>query len=252
LAHLRFADITRDIDLIVFDKDGTLIDFDFTWGQRCRAAVDALIADMPTRESLRHTLLATIGIDASTGRARPESPIVVGTVAEVAIVAATVLHQAGEPWTAATLAAERHVRRIFAVPPTPAEVRGFAAVPPLFKALRAAGVAVAVLTNDDRAGTVATLTDLGLVDELAMIVCADDGHGGKPEPGGLMHIARSLAIPASRVAMVGDAVGDLVTARRAGIALGIGVLSGAAPLSALAPHADAVIDHVGAIGILHA
>jgi hypothetical protein len=42
-----------------------------------------------------------------------------------------------------------------------------------------------------------------------------------------------------------------VAARRAGIALGIGVLSGAALRPALAPYADAIIDHVGAIEIIH-
>jgi HAD superfamily hydrolase (TIGR01549 family) len=251
LARLRFADVVRDIDLIVFDKDGTLIDFDFTWGRRCLAAIDALIAEKPARTAIREKLLLTIGLDPTTRRALPESPVVVGSVGEVVIVAAAVLYQAGESWTEATLSAERHVRRIFAVVPTPDEVRAFSAVAPLFRELREAGVAIGVLTNDDRASTVGTLEHLCLLPLVRGIVCADDPHGVKPEPGGLLHLASSVHVPIDRVAMVGDAIGDLVAAQRAGAALAIGVLSGAAARNQLEPHADAILDHIGQIEVLH-
>lgn len=249
MPSLRIADLTRDIDLVVFDKDGTLIDFDFTWGNRCVEAVDGLIAACSTRAPLRERLLLSIGFDPVSCRALPESPIVVGSVAETAIVAATVLYQAGESWTDATLAAERIVRPVFARVPLPAEVRAFGPVQPLFQALRAAGIAIGVLTNDDRASTIGTLDHLGLAALVSAVVCADDGNGVKPEPDGLIYLARSLEIPLDRVAMVGDAVGDLVTARRAKAALAIGVLSGAADRDRLSPHADVLIDHVGGIEV---
>jgi len=247
LARLSFANLIRDIDLVVFDKDGTLIDFDFTWGPRAVAAVDALIAERSSRIQMRDRLLTSIGVDPATQRARPESPFVVGTLSEVVIVAATVLYQSGESWTDATLSAERHVRRVMALPPSPAEIRAFPAVAPLFAMLRAAGVAVGVLTNDDRNGTMATLDHLGLTHLVSATVCADDGRGVKPEPDGLIHLAHSLSVPIERVAMVGDATGDLVTAKRAGAGLAIGVLSGVAGRARLEAHADVLLDHVGHI-----
>lgn len=250
MTSLRVSDLTRDIDLVVFDKDGTLIDFDFTWANRCLEAIDALIADNPAREALRERLCLTIGLDPVAVSALPESPIVVGSVAETVVVAATVLYQGGETWTNAMLSAEQHVRRIMTRVPQPHEVRAFPPVRPLFEALGRAGIAVGVLTNDERASTLGTLDHLGLSPFLAGVVCADDGHGAKPEIGGLVHLARSLDIPIARVAMVGDAIGDLVTARRAEAGLAIGVLSGAAGREALAPHADAIIDHVGGIEVV--
>jgi HAD superfamily hydrolase (TIGR01549 family) len=250
LAAIRCASLTREIDLVVFDKDGTLIDFDFTWGSRGHAAIDAIVAENAHRASLRTTLLTTIGLDPRSGRALPESPLVVGTLGEVAVVAATVLHQAGEAWSQAIASATHHVRRIMAPPPRPDEVRALAAVEPLFRALQHAGIKIAVLTNDDRFGTIRTLTDLGLMDMLAGVVGADDGHGAKPEPGGLVHLAESTATPMDRVAMVGDSIGDLVTARRAGAALAVGVLSGAASRLQLQPHADVILEHIGHIEVL--
>ena len=250
MARLRFAHRVSEIDLVVFDKDGTLIDFDFTWSRRCYAAVDALITERPERADVREVLLRSIGLDPLTLKALPESPVVVGSVAETAIVAATVLYQTGESWTEATLAAERHVRRILSVVPTPDEIRAFATVEPLFRRLHAAGVAIAVLTNDDRASTIGTLGDLGLLPLISAVGCADDGHGTKPEPHGLIHLAKTQAVPLDRVVMVGDAIGDLVTARRAGAALGVAVLSGVASRERLAPHADVILDDIGQIEVL--
>lgn len=250
MPRLRISDITREIDLVVFDKDGTLIDFDFTWAGRCLEAIDALIAENPARAGLRERLCLTIGLDPVAHRALPESPVVVGSVTETVIVAATVLYQGGETWTQAMLSCERHVRSILARVPEPREVRAFQPVRPLFEALGHAGIAIGVLTNDDRASTVGTLDHLGLSRFLSGIVCGDDGHGAKPDIGGLVYLAQTLAIPLARVAMVGDAIGDLVTARRASAGLAVGVLSGAAGYDTLAPHADAVIDHVGGIEVV--
>ncbi|MDR3495413.1 MAG: HAD family hydrolase [Ancalomicrobiaceae bacterium] len=250
MARLRFADVIRDIDLVVFDKDGTLIDFDFTWSGRCARAVDALMADWPERAPLRPSLLASIGVDPATGRAIPESPLVVGSLAEITIVAATVLYQAGESWTQATSSAERIFRPFFVPAPAAAELRAVGDIAGLFARLRQAGVAIGVLTNDDRLGTEATLVHLGVAHHVTALGCADDHHGPKPEPHGLVALARSLGVPLARVAMVGDAIGDLVTARRAEAALAVAVLSGVAGRHVLAPYADVVIDAVTAIEVV--
>ncbi|MDR3376475.1 MAG: HAD family hydrolase [Ancalomicrobiaceae bacterium] len=250
MARLRFADVIRNIDLVVFDKDGTLIDFDFTWSRRCERAVDALIAERPERAAARSVLLATIGVDPATGRAIAESPLVVGSLAEATIVAATVLYQRGETWTEATSSAERTLKPFFASAPAADELRTLGDVAGLFARLRAAGVAVGVLTNDDRLGTEATLSHLGLARHVTALGCADDRHGAKPEPHGLVALAGAAGVPLARVAMVGDAIGDLVTARRAGAALAVAVLSGVADHTILAPYADVVIDAVTAIEVI--
>jgi phosphoglycolate phosphatase len=61
--------------------------------------------------------------------------------------------------------------------------------------------------------------------------------------------ARSLKTNPSQIAMVGDSVHDLDTARSAG-AVAVAVLSGPAERAALEPHADFVIEHIGALPAL--
>ena len=43
MAELQVGGKTFDIDVVVFDKDGTLIDFHLMWGSRAKEAVDALL-----------------------------------------------------------------------------------------------------------------------------------------------------------------------------------------------------------------
>ena len=59
----------------------------------------------------------------------------------------------------------------------------------------------------------------------------------------MLAFARALGVEPREVAVVGDAVHDLVAARAAG-AVAVGVLSGPTPRELLAPHADALLDSI--------
>ncbi len=62
----------------------------------------------------------------------------------------------------------------------------------------------------------------------------------------ILAFARRLGVPASRVAMVGDARHDLSAAKAAG-AVAIAVLSGPANRDELAPLADHVVEDIAAL-----
>ena len=47
--------------------------------------------------------------------------------------------------------------------------------------------------------------------------------------------------------MVGDTVSDLAMARKAGVALSVGITGGAGSAEELAPHADVLIEDIGEI-----
>jgi phosphoglycolate phosphatase len=49
-----------------------------------------------------------------------------------------------------------------------------------------------------------------------VVIGGDDLPTKKPDPGPLLHAARSLGVPPRRLLMVGDSINDVVAARAAG------------------------------------
>lgn len=95
-------------------------------------------------------------------------------------------------------------------------------------------------TSDDRAPTEATLAGLGVAELVDAVVCADDGLPVKPAPDMVLHVCRTLGVPPSRAAMIGDAPADLIMGRAAGVGLRVGVLSGVGSRRDLEPLANAI------------
>ena len=108
------------------------------------------------------------------------------------------------------------------------------------------GLRLGLATNDSEASARRQIAALGLAHSIEFLAGYDSGHGSKPEPGMIHAFARRLGVPASRIAMVGDARHDLTAARAAG-ALAIAVLSGPASRDDLAPLADHVVEDIAAL-----
>ena len=85
MAAVMFDSICIDVELIVFDKDGTLIDFHHLWSQRAELGVDALIAQIDGNDTLRSNIYKALGYDADLGS------IEAGKLADLVILDANVL-----------------------------------------------------------------------------------------------------------------------------------------------------------------
>ena len=102
------------------------------------------------------------------------------------------------------------------------------------------------MTNDFEAVAHAHLKAAGIHKYFDFIAGYDSGFGIKPDPKPLMAFAEQFSILPDRVAMVGDSTHDLFAAEKAGM-YKIGVLTGLASYSDLAPYSDLVLDNIGKI-----
>jgi phosphoglycolate phosphatase len=229
--------VTPAIRAVLFDKDGTLIDFRATWLPAYEAIVGRLVdAD----EQAADRLLAAGGYDRATGRIDPSSVLAAGTNVEIAALWAGLIGHDDVAALATRVNREfmQHAETSM-VPVTD--------LPALFRGLRQKGLRLGVATNDSEAALRAQILRLQIGELLDFFCGYDSGHGAKPGPGMVEAFARALALPAAAIAVVGDSLHDLDMARAAGAGLTIGVLTGASPRETLAPHADHVIASIAEI-----
>jgi phosphoglycolate phosphatase len=224
--------------LIVFDKDGTLIDFDAMWGGWLAGLAVRLEAQ--TGLSLAAELFEVMAYDPQDGRIDPQGRLAIAPMAELWQESADLLQRRG---LAATVAGET-LAAVWQPPDPVALAHPLADLPALFSRLRQQGVKIAVATSDDRKPALATLAGLGLCDWVDAVVAADDNLAGKPAPDMVLRLCRQLDVPASRTVVVGDTTADLQMGRAAGAGLVVGVLSGVSGGDLLTPYADLVLNSV--------
>jgi phosphoglycolate phosphatase-like HAD superfamily hydrolase len=235
MAQQRILD---NLKLVVFDKDGALIDFHAMWGgwivdlaRRLEAAAGRAVAAR---------LFEAVRFDAATGRVDPGGPLAIASMAELRALTAELLRADGLPPARAEAAAEQ----AWFIPDPAALARPLADLPALFGALRARGMSIAVATTDDRAPTLATLAALGVAALVDALACGDDGYPIKPAPDAILAVCKQLGISPAQAAMVGDTAADMRMGRAAGVGLAVGVLSGVGSADLLGPLADLLLPSV--------
>ncbi len=221
---------------ILFDKDGTLFDFQATWSPWAAAMLGSLADGDQGRQ---RAIARAIGFDQANARFLPESPAIAGTGREVAMLIAPHMPPGQRDVTALEAAIARAAQAVVPVPPVPLR--------PLLTRLSAAGYRLGVATNDHEAVARSHLAEV--LDLFGFVAGFDSGFGAKPEAGMLTAFASACGLAPAQVLMVGDSTHDLIAGRAAGMAT-LAVLTGVAGADDLAPLADVVRPDIGHIPAL--
>jgi phosphoglycolate phosphatase-like HAD superfamily hydrolase len=243
-----------DVSCIVFDKDGTLLDLDFTWGRRTADWIRVLANLAPgDKTQFEHFSLA-IGYDWTKQQILSDGPVAVTTAQKLVTLAAGALYQQSFPWHEAERLALKTIRQTMGLPIHADDVRPVGDVKGTIQRLKDAGLLLAVATGDDRDPTELTLTLLGIADDMALLVCGDDPLPEKPDPAVLFHIESQVGISTKQMLMVGDSVNDMLTGHNAAVAGCIGITGSTGDPLKLATHADVIlpsIEHLTVIESTH-
>lgn len=225
---------TSEIGAILFDKDGTLIDFNQTWFGIIMALAQSAVAG---DETAARDLVTQGGYDWTEQKFVGGSVVAAGTIADLV-----------DLWHPGLSGTERTARIArydgVAVAEGSRRAVGIAQVQPTLQTLRDAGFVLGIATNDSVAGARATASALGLTALFAALIGYDSVARPKPWPDQLALFAQQTGLDASAIAMVGDNSHDLEMAKSAGAGLAIGVLSGNSTRADLAPLADIIVDSI--------
>lgn len=212
---------------ILFDKDGTLFDYNKTWANWSRRFLLHLAKDNADKARV---LGDAVGFDFDASQFREDSILVAHTPHEIAEALLPRL-----PECTLTSILKLMSDMTSEVPQAEATPLG-----PLLEELTSRGLVLGVATNDTEAPTRRHLDEAGIAKAFRMVLACDSGFTPKPAPDMLLAFAECVGVEPGQVLMIGDSAHDIVAARAAGMGA-LAVLTGIAGRSQLEPLADAVL-----------
>lgn len=228
---------------ILFDKDGTLIDFFKVWEPAIAPVTERILqgCDLKPQKALIEKVMTCLGY--TDGKIDPEGAIAWksyrGIAADLKQCLLEVFRRVSEDMLAHRLEREfyREVSEKRNVYP------GFTDLPALFERLQKNGIHIGLATTDDRRSTKHCMACMDVDGYISFWGTADGSLPQKPDRALLYAAAAKWKIRPEEVAVVGDTPNDMRFAANAG-AVGIAVLSGTGDCKRLEPLADYVIGSV--------
>jgi phosphoglycolate phosphatase len=220
-------------DAILFDMDGTLVDFDQTWGPAAYEVMKTLAAG---HEGAFRRLAEVSRFNPRDKQFAPDSPFLTGA-----------LDVCGPLWAKAL--GRRDTRRLDEEMASLFRIAALSSLTPigdpsaLTRMLGGAGHRLGIVSNDSEVSIRLQAGLLNILEDMDFIAGHDSGFGAKPDPGMIVAFTGGFGLAPARVAVVGDSIADMRAARAAG-AVAIGVLTGPAHRENIGDIADHVIDSI--------
>ena len=220
---------------ILFDKDGTLLDFNQTWLPiYLYAAREFADGDAELAESL----LTQHGFDRTNNKFISGSLLAAGNNQQIADAWSI---QIDKPDQVEAISSQLHeiFRDQGAIQATP--VKQLAST---LRQLKQSGRKLGVATADSHQGIINTLQSFDVLHEFDFLAGYDSGHGVKPEAGMVFAFCEQMSLPVDSIVVVGDNRHDIEMGRNANVGLCVGVLTGTSTRCDLETIADIVIDDI--------
>lgn len=223
---------------IIFDKDGTLIDFDAMWGGWTIYLAQQL--QLASDLDVRQKLCLTFGVDESTNKVLAGGKLASMPMSLLYNLTVEVMQSFGLN----TSQANKIVEQAWYIPDPVILAKPFTDLRALFGQLTEQGIKIAIATADDRAPTQAMVDAFDIGEYIFCMACADDGIPSKPAPDMALTLCAQMNIKPADVMVIGDTTSDLTMARAAGAGLAVGVLSGVSSAKDLAGFADVLFESI--------
>ena len=236
--NVKFSDVRA----VVFDKDGTLIDFDAFWVSVSKRAIDIIFDKVGFSGGSDAVEEILVGFGVREGVTDIDGILCKGTYRQMSDIVHAVLFNRGFDTDADTLYktlldAYSEADEYGEVLPTCAGLKE------TLLELRSAGIALFVVTTDNLPITKKCLNKLGVYELFDRIYCDDGIIPTKPDVAAAADICNRLGIGGDRIIMVGDTMTDVLFARAGGLHA-VSVSSSEVARARLSGEAELVISNV--------
>lgn len=217
-----------EVEAILLDKDGTLLQFLPLWGTWAGIMTSLVVESIQVLDkSVDIAPSSLLGIELDEQQRvigyDVQGPLSMAAVPEIEGALAWQLYVRGMPWNQAM----QRIREMEAVAGAELE-RERPAIPlpglfPFLNRCAEVGVPLAVVTADQTVEAVKHLQWLGVADHFQVIMGRERVVNGKPAPEIVFKTCELLGVRPEKTVLIGDTAGDMQTGRLADVAVTIGI-----------------------------
>lgn len=240
------SDRLNDIELIIFDKDGTLIDVHTYWANMIRFRTETISKELGFGDDVKIGLMDSMGVNTEEMRIKPEGPVGIKKRKIVLQSGVDYLYSNGfgdqtdlffDTFEQVDKKSLDHFDII---------IKPIEGLYSLLKELKANGVKTAIATTDLTHRAKLAVDHLKIQDFIDLTIGADMVENPKPNPEIICNICEELKVDISHAIMVGDTKADLQTGINAGC-YSIGVASGLESFESLLKLSPYVVNSIADI-----
>jgi len=234
--------------LVIFDKDGTIVEQKPVLLYLAKARFSSLNRLLGVE--LAEKWAEAVGVNLRTGQIDNEGPLAVAPTREEVLVAAVVIYRcryAG--WDEAKKLAEKAYEEADRAMTPPYGAVLIPSTLEILQALKAQGFKTALATTDSHKRSQESLNKLKINVYFDVVLGADDVERGKPAPDMILKACELTRCSPKDAVLVGDSYTDMLMGKNAKVKACIGVLSGPTSREKLEKLADIVVPSVASLRV---
>lgn len=229
----------NEIDGVIFDKDGTLMEFQSFWLPVTYRVISKLCNEYELNLLIKKECIDALGIDEKE-RIDPEGQLAIGTYATISTSLQNVLLRHDK--NVQSYQFQKEITQWFEEESKKQTCHFTTDLKQLCDYLHEKNIHVAVATTDNLEVTKKCLNQGNM--NVEVISASDSSIPKKPDLRLIQYLAENWNTTCEKIVMIGDTPNDLRFAKKAG-AKTIGVLSGVSKEQLLLPYADCILNNIG-------
>ncbi|NSL51034.1 HAD family hydrolase [Calidifontibacillus erzurumensis] len=215
----------REINTVLFDKDGTILDFPSIWIPWVDDLSEYIRSNLPECSLTKKELRKVFGAGEEDNSIDPKSPLAIANMEESKIILAYKIYENGLPWDLAVFHANESVNYANERQNSSISIKLIDGIKELLEKFKENNVKLGVLTADDTEKAKCHLKKVGVENYFDFVIGSDQVLNGKPYPDLVYLASDRFGFSLSETMLIGDTNADIQLGKNAGINFTVGIVS---------------------------
>ena len=218
--------VLLDVEAIIFDKDGTLIDVHHYWSSMLEIRASFIVDKYNLNDRIKFELMDAMGVDIKSGKIKTDGPVGIKPRSFIVSVAVEVLNSNNISISNADIESiflEVDRKTSDNILPL---LKLLPDVGRLLENLKQCGVTIMLATTDMTSRARLAMKALGIEHFFSEIIGGDAVEFSKPSPDLALNIIERSKVNQNKTVVIGDHPVDVKMGSAANVACNIGVLTG--------------------------